>query len=524
MVQDLKTFVSAPPKVTLVNRFELPFDNAIATARTCYSSKGIIGADQVTHWPRRDELAASLYQAGHHTVFQHAHFQFALENVSRQFVWSFLHSHPFYNSEQVSQRYVEVKPGTYTIPPIEDAAREIYEETVQTQFAAYQKLNELLLPLVSKAYFERFPGRASKADSKEIHGALKKKTQEIARYVLPVATFTYLYHTISGISLLRYYRLCKEYDCPYEQSTVISMMVEQLLGVAPEYKKLLEEPIPLEETIEYQFFQNHAHKLLNGYQNEFIHEFDKNLNGRVSLLIDYKQHNESVLATSVREVLGVPQSILSDDEAIDLVLNPAKNRLLGESMNVTSLSKLSRALVHPNYTFKKKLSHTADSQDQRHRMTPASRPCLSAYLTDSPDYITPEIITLAGPVQHVYDEAMAQSWKGINRLREMGVADEFAAYLLPNAVSIRFTESADLQSLWHKHAMRLCYNAQEEIWRASKDEAEQIREINPRIGKYLLPPCGLRHLSGQRPICPEGDRFCGVTVWKMDLSKYERVI
>ena len=59
-------------------------------------------------------------------------------------------------------------------------------------------------------------------------------------------------------------------------------------------------------------------------------------------------------------------------------------------------------------------------------------------------------------------------------LRAAGVADEFALYLLPNAVAVRFTESASLIDLRHKHAMRLCYNAQEEIWKASRDEAEQV--------------------------------------------------
>ena len=82
---------------------------------------------------------------------------------------------------------------------------------------------------------------------------------------------------------------------------------------------------------------------------------------------------------------------------------------------------------------------------------------------------------------------MEETWEAIGTLRARGVADEYAAYLLPNAVAIRFTESADLLNLHHKFAMRLCYNAQEEIWRASLDEALQIREVNPRIGPWLLP-------------------------------------
>src|SRR5579871_1519055 len=152
-----QTFLSAEPKVTLVNSFAKPFDNAVATARTCYSSKGIVTAEQVAgegldetkqeeRRQRRDELAQSIYKAGHHTTLQHAHFQFALENVSRQFIWSFLHSHPFYNSEQVSQRYVEVKPGTYAIPPLDGEAREIYEQAALAQIADYQRLIVALQP------------------------------------------------------------------------------------------------------------------------------------------------------------------------------------------------------------------------------------------------------------------------------------------------------------------------------------------------------------------------------------------
>lgn len=517
-------FRSAPPEVRLVNAFRMPFDNAIATARTCYSSKGVIKPEDVTAWPKRDELAASLYQAGHHTVFQHAHFQFALSNVSRQFVWSFLHSHPFYNSEQVSQRYVEVKAGNCAIPPLTGPALAVYESTVQRQFEAYQRLTQELMTPVGAAYFERFKGRAKNAADKKIQDGLKKRCMEAARYVLPIGTFTYLYHTVSGITLLRYHRLCRELDASTEQTLVIQAMVDELLRAAPEYRAILEQPLSLEETIEHRFYQANGHSADPRAQEEFIHEFDVDLDGRVSLLVDYKVNNEKLLADSVREVLGVPGTELSEDDAINLVLDPAKNPILGESLNLTSLSKLTRTLAHPAYTFRKKLSHTADSQDQRHRMTPASRPCLSAYLTRQPDYITPAIIQQHAPSLKIYEEIMQATWEGIGRLQKLGVSDEYAAYLLPNAVSIRFTESADLMSLWHKCAMRLCYNAQEEIWRAALDEAAQVRTINPRIGKYLLPPCGLRLRSGQKPICPEGDRYCGIPVWKKDLAEYTRVI
>ena len=531
--RDGARFLSPPPEVRINNAFARAFDNVVATARTCYSGSGIVRDEQVLGDPeaprekreerrkRRDDLARDLYQAGHHTTLQHAHFQFALSNVSRQFLWSFLHGHPFYNSEQVSQRYVTVRPGNYAVPPLAGQALTIYEETVARQQRAYDDLCRLLLGPATSAYYARYPARRhypAKYD-KEV----QKKSQEVARYVLPVATFAYLYHTISGLTLLRYHRLCREPDTPLEQRLVVGRMVEELLAVEPAYAAILEEPIPEEETAEYV-----AMRLIGPRDDKdraaFVRAFDRELSGRVSVLVDCPAKNEETLAQAVREVLGLTRDRLSDDQAIATVMDPGRNRTLGEALNLTSLSKLSRAMVHCHYTFRKRMSHTGDSQNQRHRMTPASRPILQAHLTDEPDYVTPLLVREDGACEARFREAMELSWEAFARLRALGVQDEYASYVLPNALAIRFTESANLLDLHHKHAMRLCYNAQEEIWRASVDEAMQIRDVNPRIGRYLLPPCGLRELAASRPICPEGRRYCGERVWTYRLDEYRRVI
>ncbi len=525
-------FLSPPPEVAISNAFTRPFDNVVATARTCYSGSGIVREDQVfdpsaplemqeEKRRRRDALARDLYQAGHHTTLQHAHFQFALSNVSRHFLWSFLHSHPFYNSEQVSQRYVTVRPGNCAIPPLEGRALTIYQETIARQQAAYDELCRLLVPPASAAYFDKYPARRRRADAYERD--IKKKAQEVARYVLPVATFAYLYHTVSGLTLLRYHRICREFDTPLEQRMVIGRMVEELLALDPAYAAVLEEPIPQEDMLEYRALGQHSPEDDAG-RRAFLQEFDRDLGGRVSVLVDHPVHNEETLAQAVREVMGLTRDRLSDDDAIALVLDPARNRYLGESLNLTSLSKLSRAMVHCHYTFRKRMSHAGDSQNQRHRMTPASRPILETHLTSEPDYVTPSLVMVDAAAERRYREAMADAWDGAARLRALGVADEFAIYLMPNAISIRFTESANLLDLHHKHAMRLCYNAQEEIWKASLDEALQVRAVNPRIGRYLLPPCNLRQMAGRTPICPEGARYCGERVWTFRLEDYRRVI
>jgi len=508
-------FLSPEPEVVMTKAFTEPFRNAIATAKTCYSANGIVADEQVISG--YEALARSIYQAGHHTTLQHAHFQFALSNVSRQFIWSFLHSHPFYNSEQVSQRYVTLRPDAVAVPPLAGEALALYRKTVARQMAAYAEFSERLLPLADREWAARFP-RARRHFARDV----KKKAQEIARYVVPVAAWSYLYHTVSGITLLRYYRLCRQSDAPLEQQIVVGKMVEALLAFDPRYRTVLEEPLDESMTPEAAFF---ASAPMNpSSARAFCDEFDAHLDGRTSKLVAYKAQNERLVADSVREVLGVPTARVSDADAIDLVLNPARNHLLGESLNLTTHNKLTRALVHPSYTFKKKLSHTADSQDQRHRMTPASRPVLAAHLSDAPDVIVPELVREDAGLERDYHALMAEVWDAMGRLRRLGVPDEFVLYLLPNGAAVRFTESGDFLSLRHKHAMRLCYLAQEEIWRASLDEAQQIREVNPLLGRFLLPPCTLRDMAQALPKCPEGERYCGVKVWRLDLSEYRRLV
>ncbi len=522
------------PDVRLVNAFARPLDNAVAAARTCYSARGIVTPEEVAgegvadpvvraeRLARRDALARDIYQAGHHTTFQHVHLQYALDHVSRQFIWSFLHSHPFYNSEQVSQRYVEVRPESFYVPPLPERARARYLEVARRQVEDYRQLAGALMPLVSEEFYRIFPARARRPA--EWQKAIEKRAIEVARYVLPIATLSRLYHTISAVTLLRYHRLCRQYDAPFEQQAVVSRMVDELLRVDPSYATVLEEPLPLEETIEHRFYVQHGMPAPAEHR-AFAAEFDQELGGLTSRLISRKPDNEVVLARSVREVLGLPRARLGDDQAIALVLDPASNRYLGEPLNLTTVSKLGRCLVHPAYTFMKKLSHAGDSQDQRHRATPASRPCLPAYLGADPDVIVPALVRAAGgDVEQRFADSMAATWEGIAAVRALGADTEAAAYLLPNAVAIRFTESADLSGLRHKLEMRLCYNAQEEIWQASVDEARQIAAVEPRIGRHLLPPCTVRQAAGVHPICPEGKRFCGVRVWDLDVSEYSRLI
>src|SRR6266851_4604732 len=440
---------TAPPRVTLRNAFAHPFDSAIAAARTCYAPR-LISPEEITD-KQRTNIGAATFHSGHHTVYQHAHFEFGLENVSRQFVWSFLHAHPFYNSEQQSQRYVRLDRAQAYVPAVslffDEKSKEIYEQSIARAWNYYRELSALLI-----------------TDARTVIGAMVAHVKEI--------------------------------DAQF-------------------FDRFGTEP--LEELPEWK---NASANTANG--EAFAREFDAKLNGKISRLVDYSPNATRVMAESYRAVAGLTLSQCSDAEALDRLLNPARNLYRLETLNVGVHAPMMRALQHANFTFAKKISHTADSQDQRHRMVPGSRPLLTLADTREPDYVTPMLLANNPRAKEIYDRAMRDAWTAKNQLLDRGVTPEIALYLLPNAKSIRLYESGSLLHLLHKWTMRTCFNAQEEIYQASMDEIAQLREVHPELTRYIGPPCHLR-AGITTPICTEGSHFCGIKVW-LDFPNISRRI
>jgi thymidylate synthase ThyX len=500
--------LTGAPSVTLRTAPMTPYDGAIAAARTCYSPR-VIAAAEVTE-QQRESIGALTFDAGHHTVYQHANFEFGLENVSRQFVWSFLHSYPFYNSEQSSQRYVKLREPRAFVPPLSGEALDVYEAAVVKAWDRYAELSALLkddaFAILKELRYVRPTTNPERL--KHIEKDAEKRAIETARYVIPIAAFTSMVHTISGIVLHRLQRMVNTADAPHEARVVISEMVRLVREWDPHFfDKVGAGPLPASDVPEAAF------PLPRGGGDRYAAEFDARLNGKWSRLRDTSPDAEEIVAESVRSVFGLTSTQMSDDEAIDRVMNPARNTYRLDVLNVTYHSPLMRALHHATYVFEKRLSHAADSQDQRHRMAPASRPLMTFTDTSAPDYITPRLIASNPRAKAVYDEAMREAWVAKNRLVALGVPLEFALYVLPNAKTLRFVESGSLLALLHKWTLRTCFNAQEEIYLASMDELAQVRSAHPRLARHIGPPCVVRN-GLISPRCTEGTHFCGVPVWR----------
>jgi thymidylate synthase ThyX len=534
---------SAPPRVTLLREESAshPFALAIAAAWSCYGAKpakvenvvklvyddpdpGLSEEKLADRAKRRDRalrLYADLFAAGHHTTFQHATFVFVLDNVSRLAIWSFFHSHPHYNSEQVSQRYREVTGASMAVPKLPDGGQELYGKAIARSIEGYRRLVSILSEDFSEDYARLFPARA-KAKSpeavKRFEDAVQKRSQEVARYVLPLATGTHLYHTVSGLTLLRYYVLANQPDAPAEVRYIVNRMVDEVLAIDPYFLGSKEYPLDLRavgagDSLEARALTTwRAHQ---GASEAALDEFDETLGEGRSRLVQVNPHAEELLADAVRTVLGVTSAELSDSDAISQVLDGSKNPYLGHPLYLAMNSKLMQSLNHVTFTFQKRISGAEDAQNQRHRGTQSSSPILLSHLREEPDVIVPWAIARNPRAAAEYDATIRAMWDAKNQLLSMGATPESVLYLLPNSHRVRFYETGSLLTYFWKWVKRLCFDAQREIFETAQEEVAQVRAALPEIGKYVDgPPCVIRSRAGTTPVCPEGERFCGVPVWR----------
>lgn len=451
------------------------------------------------------KIAHSIYEAGHHTPFQHPTFVFALEDVSRDVVESFFHNHVFYNSEQQSQRYVEMKRAEVVVPGSvrsDPQALATFESAVRKAWDAYHALRERLVAPNHRVMAAI--GKVKGQSEKEVLKEAEKKAQEMARYVLPIAAATRLYHTVSGIVLLRYLRMCEASSAPAEARAIVEAMAAEVRKVDATFiDQAREEPRPRAEHAEWRLAGDAPLPAL--------------ASGTRSALVHATEDAPRLVAAAIREVTG---SALPDKELLSAVLDPGRNPVWNDTLNTWDHSPALRTLRHVHYTFRKRLSLTAYAQDQRHRMTPGSRPQLHRLLTPKPDVHVPEVIASDPESRRLFDGAVAELWQAIADLRSRGVPDEDVAYLLPNATHVTFHQSGDLLSFVHKWRLRLCFNAQKEIFDASLDELRQVQAVHPELTAWIGPPCSFV-AAAQPPelqqsveaCCPEGPRWCGVKVW-----------
>jgi len=245
--------LSKPPAIKFVKALSNnPLSATESAARTCYQPELITEDDVVEKCESSDDglenqerfVKDNLYNTGHHTTLEHNVFKFGIEGVSRNLIWSFLHSHPFYNSEQQSQRFAPVDTSQMVVPDVGENIG-LFQETLQLQITAFNQINDLLFPLAMEEMFDRYPALAKKAEKKPktVAKEIGKRSQEIARYAYPIAAKGNLHHTINQMTLQRLKRLENHFDVPLEQRVLVDALFGALEEKNIHLGNFVEDPI-----------------------------------------------------------------------------------------------------------------------------------------------------------------------------------------------------------------------------------------------------------------------------------------
>jgi len=495
-------------------KIEKPTQIAVASAMSCASSVIILPQEV-----KNTSLALELLSSGHTTTLEHYYVTLAITGVSRHLIWSLLHAHPHYNSEQVSQRYVPMSAENVYVPKSLERfpdKRAFFVQHVERCFADYLQLVESLTPLMAELYYHR---HAQRKNDKRFAHAPERLALETARYVIPTAMTAHLYHTVNLLTLLRYRAIAADPECGEEATFFIETVWDELLKLDPGLRPLANKvAIGCSRLADLDVYSHER-------ADSFVETFDRVLMGtrRYSHLTDWMPHsNVMIELLGGTTIAGFDKQNHPDETVAELLLSPKRRE--PDGLNVDPISKagmLGRQIV---YQFAKRISLTSDSQNQRHRATPGARPLLLNQVGSLSTYEVPgPIRRIGGAIERRYRTSVEESIRAVNEFAQWHDENpNLALYLLPNAFQVRFNETADLTGLRHKCRMRLCLNAQEEIWNSTKEEAEQVAQIHPEIGRYLVPPCVSRFQAGIKPTCPEGKRFCGVQVYRRNLNEIER--
>lgn len=479
-----------PPKITLKLISKPPIGELIgaksiaaSTAIQCYAP----GVAKMVE--RTDDkalgIAESTLDGGHHTTRLHTNYTWQILGATRSVTHDVFHATPFYNSEQQSQRYVEAKDGNYLMPKDLSSEQSMYfYKSADFANKSYFYLLDKLKPEVEDRVKKMNPegGWKVKTTADRLNSKSQKLIQEIARYVLPIGQFTNYFHTLGELQLLRLFRASKFSNFTDEARFIIASMIAEVGKHDQSIMNELEPPLRAD---------------FNRSSNLDKKEFDGLLGSKFSKLISS--------SIDVGEI-GVKRSL----------------ELLADVYDVGMFDPEVSNMRSSWLTFITKISHTGDSQRQRHRRTGASAIDIGLIYTGELDYMTPLVIRENPDLLKKYSVIVERMFENVDIALKMNIPKEYALLLLPNAITVRVKEAGDLFDWVHRWKQRLCYLAQEEIFFASLDQVRDVEKIMPEIKQMLLAPCGIRMAAGVSPRCPEGSRWCGQPVYNWQLDQYEK--
>lgn len=215
------------------------------------------------------------------------------------------------------------------------------------------------------------------------------------------------------------------------------------------------------------------------------------------ILLEYTPEPEKVIAAAARLCYSKHADVESLLESLD---DEEKVNAFVEKLE--SLGHES-PMEHVSFTFAiEGVSRALLAQHSRHRIASLSVRSQRYCSEEGFSYVTPDAIKKDEEVNKIYDEYMEQVQELYKLLLDLGVANEDARMILPNACCTRMMVTMNIRALLHFFQLRCCQRAQQEIRDMAYAMLKECKKVSPILFKHAGPTC-------VKGYCPEGSMNCG---------------
>jgi thymidylate synthase ThyX len=392
------------------------------------------------------------------------------------------------------------------VPPIDGEARAVFERAVVEAWESYARLSAILKDdtFAILKRLRNIPPTASPDRLKALEKEAEKKAIETARYVIPLAAFTAMVHTISGITLYRLMRMAQASDTPHEAREVIGAMVDAVRRHDPAFVERVDvvglRPPTSSSAAPGAARRADAFAIVRPQPRR-----------QVAQLVDWSSNAEVVADASGRlrrrrrrpDHRRRPRSAAQPGpQPVSARHDPGRLPLAADAvaaarqLHVPEAPQPHRRLAGPAAPDGAGVAAADDVLGYR-----------PARLRDAA--ADPGQSGRAGRVREGHGRGLG----GQEPPARAGRADRVRALRPAQRQGDPLRRVRALIALLHKWTMRTCFNAQEEIYEASMEEVAQVRAVHPRLARFIGPPCVVRN-GLVSPRCTEGSKFCGVPVWR----------
>lgn len=196
-----------------------------------------------------------------------------------------------------------------------------------------------------------------------------------------------------------------------------------------------------------------------------------------------------------------------------LCYSPVGAAELEEKISDEAAAKLVRKLVgmghastleHVSFTFAiEGVSRVLTHQLVRHRLASYSQQSQRYVMERAFETITPPSIAANSEAKAKFDALLKTVQETYNELVDLGVHQEDARYVLPNAAETKIVVTMNARALLHFFELRCCSRAQWEIRQLAWKMLAEVRQVAPVLFEQAGPSCDVRG------VCTEGEMTCG---------------